>query len=78
MCIRDRSNINSPHINQAQQVAEKLMEPPGNSLFIPANRNVIQNDLGKENLGFVGRKADINGAHEEGEDEAPLGNNWRV
>lgn len=73
-----QSNINSPHINQAQQVAEKLMEPPGNSLFIPANRNVIQNDLGKENLGFVGRKADINGAHEEGEDEAPLGNNWRV
>lgn len=73
-----QSNIKSPQMNPVQQVANKILEPPGNSLFIPADRNVHQQGLGKENLGFVGRKPDINGAHEEGEDEVPLGNNWRV
>lgn len=73
-----QNNIKSPHMHSVQHMANKILEPQGNNLFIPADRNVHQQDLDRDNLGFVGRKADINGAHEEGEDEVPLGNNWRV
>uniref|UniRef100_A0A1B6DB24 Golgi integral membrane protein 4 n=2 Tax=Clastoptera arizonana TaxID=38151 RepID=A0A1B6DB24_9HEMI len=80
-------------LNEENQGGEVVQDVPGPMNPIQDNENApnmapfhkyLENkrwNIDKDNQGFVGRKPDVNGAHEEGDEEVapvPLHPNWRL